>query len=421
MPYPNEHSARIQNPTGFDSFKRQNNKFGRGIHAIFGIRGDKAELCAIRFSGSTFSVAQAKAWLKEHEYKPIAFTALGKEPRKGSVVQRFKSMVVSFIDGLDGISEEDRALDIWTDDLSDVQKADMEEFEEVPDEKELEYSLQRCFVGKSMYDILNLDIGAGRLMRWALLSNIQEVADIPVLTLKAAELLKGLEVEDARACLPLRGKGKVWMRHQGVQPIGSIGASVAFPGVYVLLKSGKLEYGPQTPYRHEYVLDGEHYVVQLEVAEDTSTNVVCEKALTPPLWTFKKAKIGQTEAKDGFIFKSTQVQPEFVVGGVVYPADMVDVQGDTTSKEEIWKLMKHFMLNGRKFSIEHHGRRVDLPIIESFQAEVDTVKGGEPLPAGSFWLAVSLESEPGVYKDIESGVLTGWSIEGLATAQKVGD
>lgn len=80
-PYPSEHSARIADPDRFDEFRRENDKFGSGIHAIWGIiKGPprKAELQAIRFDAKKFTVAAAKAWLKEHDYDPLAF-----EPAKG--------------------------------------------------------------------------------------------------------------------------------------------------------------------------------------------------------------------------------------------------------------------------------------------------------------------------------------------------
>lgn len=75
MPYQNEHSARIKEPSGYKRYRRENNKFGAGIDAIWGIRekDEKAELQAIRFDVKKFTVAEAKAWLKEHDYKPIKF------------------------------------------------------------------------------------------------------------------------------------------------------------------------------------------------------------------------------------------------------------------------------------------------------------------------------------------------------------
>lgn len=75
-PYENEHAARLEDPAKYEKFRRQNNKFGEGVHAIWGIlKTKKVELQAIRFSKDKFSVAEAKKWLKDNEYKPIKFEA----------------------------------------------------------------------------------------------------------------------------------------------------------------------------------------------------------------------------------------------------------------------------------------------------------------------------------------------------------
>ncbi len=74
MPYPTEHSARLKDPSRYERFRRENDEFGPGIHAVWGITADgKAELQAIRFDAEKFSVDEAKAWLKEHGHKPILF------------------------------------------------------------------------------------------------------------------------------------------------------------------------------------------------------------------------------------------------------------------------------------------------------------------------------------------------------------
>jgi len=81
MPYPNEHAARITDPGQYDSFRRQNDRFGSGIHAIFGVKNGPprtSELQSIRFDKAKFSVEEAKKWLKNHKYTPIAF-----EPASG--------------------------------------------------------------------------------------------------------------------------------------------------------------------------------------------------------------------------------------------------------------------------------------------------------------------------------------------------
>ena len=70
MPFRSEHSARLKDPDQYEKFRRQNDKFDGGIHAIFGVtEGGKAELQAIRFDAKKFTVSEAKKWLKEHGHK----------------------------------------------------------------------------------------------------------------------------------------------------------------------------------------------------------------------------------------------------------------------------------------------------------------------------------------------------------------
>lgn len=73
-PYPNEHAIRIDDPGKYAKIRRQNDKFGEGVHAIFGVTEDgKAELQAIRFSADKFTAEEAKKWLEEHEYNTNRF------------------------------------------------------------------------------------------------------------------------------------------------------------------------------------------------------------------------------------------------------------------------------------------------------------------------------------------------------------
>jgi len=69
MPYPNEHSLRVNSPDKYKKFRRQNDKFGVGIDVIFGITADgKTEVQAIRFDATKFSEDEAKKWAKEHGF-----------------------------------------------------------------------------------------------------------------------------------------------------------------------------------------------------------------------------------------------------------------------------------------------------------------------------------------------------------------
>ena len=78
-PYPNEHSARLHEPTTMlpSSFRRKNVKGGT-IGLIMGkpIFGRKVmTLQAVRFRAAHWSPTEARMWLRSHHLKPIGFEA----------------------------------------------------------------------------------------------------------------------------------------------------------------------------------------------------------------------------------------------------------------------------------------------------------------------------------------------------------
>ena len=75
MPFPNEISARLEDPGKFDKFRRENDAGGSGVDFIYGIKAGKSELQAIRFKADKFTTAQARAWLKSHDKSAISVTA----------------------------------------------------------------------------------------------------------------------------------------------------------------------------------------------------------------------------------------------------------------------------------------------------------------------------------------------------------
>jgi len=87
-PYANEHAARLKDPDQYKRFRRENDKFGTGIHAIWGIKDEGGkevvELQAIRFDASKFTEAQARAWLKDHDHHPIFFEPASPEKAEGA-------------------------------------------------------------------------------------------------------------------------------------------------------------------------------------------------------------------------------------------------------------------------------------------------------------------------------------------------
>ncbi len=82
-PYPNEHSARIVEPSKFekDSFRRK--KISEGINLILGRLNGETTMTtqAYRFDKENFSVSQAKKWLIEHKIKYILFEPASAETK----------------------------------------------------------------------------------------------------------------------------------------------------------------------------------------------------------------------------------------------------------------------------------------------------------------------------------------------------
>lgn len=77
MPFPNEHAARIKAPGQYKRFRRKNDAGGDGVDFIYGIKDkdgkEVTEVQAIRFDKDKFTVAEAKKWLKDHDYTPLSF------------------------------------------------------------------------------------------------------------------------------------------------------------------------------------------------------------------------------------------------------------------------------------------------------------------------------------------------------------
>ena len=127
-----------------------------------------------------------------------------------------------------------------------------------------------------------------------------------------------------------------------------------------------------------------------------------------------KTTVEAAKAKSGAFCKVDQ--EERVVAGVVYAPNEVDSQGDWTDTGEIWRAMKKYMVEtGGVMKIMHEGRQVDAPVVEVFQAEVETVKGGTTIPAGAWYQANYIpEGLDDVWQAIKDGKLTGYSMAGRA-------
>ena len=111
---------------------------------------------------------------------------------------------------------------------------------------------------------------------------------------------------------------------------------------------------------------------------------------------------------------------EHIVGGIIYEPDKKDTQGDEASAKEIWKALKNYMTKKKSIKVMHKGKAKSVAIVECFQAEEDTHKGGTGpehlVKKGAWWLSIYLGDEPEIWKDVLAGKLNGFSMAGRASA-----
>src|SRR5262245_1527612 len=73
MPLPTQHAARQMEPSPCDRFRRVNDAFGKGIDGIYCVKNNKAEPQSTRVDADKFTPAEAKDWLKKHDFSAADF------------------------------------------------------------------------------------------------------------------------------------------------------------------------------------------------------------------------------------------------------------------------------------------------------------------------------------------------------------
>ena len=123
-----------------------------------------------------------------------------------------------------------------------------------------------------------------------------------------------------------------------------------------------------------------------------------------------------TKKRSSFIKEEDQR----LVGGIVYELNKVDSQGDYISDPaDIWRAMETFAMQGMEIRFMHGDRPVLAQVVEQFQAEVDTVKGGDIIPSGAWYLCVKVEDDK-LWSAIKAGEITGFSMAGIADTEDIG-
>lgn len=109
---------------------------------------------------------------------------------------------------------------------------------------------------------------------------------------------------------------------------------------------------------------------------------------------------------------------ERTVSGLVYccvDAFGPDMQGDAVKdagvlKEAEIEFMERVASGKPCFDIEHKGKPYTFDVVESMVTEEELTKDGTTIPAGCWYLKLRVPED--VFKRIESGELTGFSMKG---------
>jgi len=124
----------------------------------------------------------------------------------------------------------------------------------------------------------------------------------------------------------------------------------------------------------------------------------------------------------GFIAKKSDRFPQRYTLSVVYPANQVDAHGDTMTQDELekaaWRFMSKDSVSRRVGLMHKDGTTGAGTVVESFIYRGDpwTVKdlGGTKQTVNSGDWLMGIVWDPDVFAAIESGEITGLSLQGLA-------
>ena len=100
------------------------------------------------------------------------------------------------------------------------------------------------------------------------------------------------------------------------------------------------------------------------------------------------------------------------VTGIVYEPDTEDAQGDFMTAEEIEKAAHYFLKNSGKVDIQHSFKEEESAVVvESYVTKSDGVINGHDVKKGT-WIATVEINNDEIFKDIEDGKITGFSMGG---------
>lgn len=101
-----------------------------------------------------------------------------------------------------------------------------------------------------------------------------------------------------------------------------------------------------------------------------------------------------------------------IVYGVVYEPEHPDLQGDWASPEQIEQAAHQFLADFGRTNVEHADEAPGVRVVESYIAPADIQLGEQTIRKGSWVVAVKVANNE-VWRMVESGELTGFSMQGV--------
>lgn len=133
----------------------------------------------------------------------------------------------------------------------------------------------------------------------------------------------------------------------------------------------------------------------------------------PPVQPYEAQVI--KEGLPEHVCKLSALPAERYALGVVLEPDVVDAQGDTYSAKEIEKAAHAYMIDFRNIGLQHKAFVNDrVKLVESYLAPVDFELNGSTIKRGTWLIAVKVLDDE-LWRQMQSGELSGFSIAGFAT------
>lgn len=125
----------------------------------------------------------------------------------------------------------------------------------------------------------------------------------------------------------------------------------------------------------------------------------------------------QEQVTNGTVTKSVYSQIRKVddvrhwVTGVVLEPDTVDLQGDVITKDDVRRAMEGYMLKSQAVGRQHEAK-AKASVVECYLSPEDFRLGGQQLVRKDSWVLSVKVFDEGLWNDVVSGKITGFSIGG---------